>query len=228
MTTLDTRKDAVTRAAKTVTDATATATARAKEVTTATAKTVVDSPVVTRAKEVTTATAKTVVDSPVVTRAKEVTTTTAKTVNDNPLVVKVKELGSSAANTSTETARNVFDRASTAASTALEMVSGLPLGGKNVGERVEQTVDTVQDKIDVEQIQDQVAKLRHQIDGVVESWQESFRPSSATPRVEAEVTETVKKAEAATKTATKKATTTAKKTATTTKKAAPKTTATKK
>ncbi|MEN8237795.1 MAG: hypothetical protein ABFR53_01205 [Actinomycetota bacterium] len=224
MTRLDTQKEAVTKAAKTVTDATVSAGTKAVDFTATTAKTVADSPVVTKTREVSTTTAKTVVDSPVVVKAKEVTTTTAKTVNDHSLVVKVKELGASAASTTTDTAKVVFDKASTVATTALDMVSDLPLGGKNVGERAQQTVDTVQDKIDVDQLHDQVAKLRHQIDGVVESWQESFRPSAA-HKAEAQVKETVKKAAPATKTAAKKATTTAKKAAPATKTAAKKTAA---
>ena len=175
MTTLDTQREAVTKAAKTVTDATVSAG----------------------------------------TKAKDFSTITAKTVNDSTLVVGVKEFGLAAS----DTAKNVLEAVAAAAGKALEMVGDLPVGGKNVGERAQSTVDTVQDKIDVEQIQDQVAKLRHQIDGVVESWQESFRPTTvknAAPKANTATTKattTATKAAPKAKTATTKATTTAKKAA---------------
>jgi hypothetical protein len=225
MTTLDTSKEAVTKAAKTVTDATVSAGTKAKDFSTTTAKTVVDAttsasnkavdftattaktvvdnPAVAKAKGVTTTTAKSVVDSPVVAKAKDVTATASKTVNDHELVVTVMGFGAAAATATIDTFKVVFDKASSTATMTLEMVSDLPLGGQNVGERVEHTVDTVQDKIDVEQIQDQVAKLRHQIDGVVESWQESFRPTTA-QKAKAQVKATAKKAPASTKATAKK------------------------
>ena len=237
MTTLDTSKQAVTKAAQTVAeatvsagskakdysttsartaaDATSAASTRAKGFTTTTAKAIVDNPVVTKTVEATTEAAQAVVDSPVVTKTMEATSQAAKSVSDHSLVIRVKEFSTSAAEATTEVASVVFESVSSATEAIFEMVSDLPLGGKNVGERVEQTVDTVQDKIDVEQIQDQVAKLRHQIDGVVESWQESFRPSTA-HKTEPKATRVVKSTQASTKTATKKATTATKKKATTT------------
>ena len=204
MTTLDTSKQAVTKAAQTAVDATSAASTRAKGFTTTTAKAVVDSPAVAKTVGATTEAAQSVVESPVVTKTMEATSQAAKSVNDHSLVIRVKEFSTSAAEATTEVASVVFESVSSATEAIFEMVSDLPLGGKNVGERVEQTVDTVQDKIDVEQIQDQVAKLRHQIDGVVETWQESFRPSTA-HKAETKATRTVKNTQASTRTATKKA-----------------------
>ena len=60
----------------------------------------------------------------------------------------------------------------------VEKVSDLPLGDKKIGERAHETVETVQDKIDVEQIQEQVARLRDQIENVLGTWKESFRPAA--------------------------------------------------
>jgi len=113
-------------------------------------------------------------------------------------------------------------------------VSELPLGDKKVGERAHETVGTVQDKIDVDQIQDQVAKLRDQIEHVLGSWKESFRPAThddAAATASKDVADTAKKT-TATKTAAAKKTaatkaTTAKKKTTATKTAAAKKTTTK-
>ena len=172
MSTLDAGKDAVAKAAEIVTD----------------------SPVVAKAKGVTTTTAKSVVDSTVVNKAKEITSSTAKNVNESDLIAKVREFSETASAATTDTAKNVIDKVSEALTTIFDMVSDLPIGGKNIGERAQRTVDTVHEKLDVDQIQDQVAKLRHQIDGVVESWQESFRPSTA-QKVKTRVKDVAEKAE---------------------------------
>jgi len=102
------------------------------------------------------------------------------------------------------------------------MISEWPLGEKNVGERAQSTVDTVQEKIDVDQIQDQVAKLRDQIEGVLGTWKESFSPAAPSKEPNKVIT---KKTAPKTK-ATAKATTTKK--AAPTKKTTTKTSASKK
>jgi hypothetical protein len=210
MTTLDTSKQAVTKAAQTVADVTVSAGSKARDLSTTSARTAVDatSAASTKAKGFTSSTAKAVVDSPVITKTVEATTEAAQSVSDHTLVARLKEFSTSAAGATTEVASVVFESVSSASEAFFEMIGDLPLGGKNVGERVEHTVDTVQEKLDVEQIQDQVAKLRHQIDGVVESWQESFRPSTA-HTTKAKATTTVKRTQASTTPARKKATTAA-------------------
>jgi hypothetical protein len=122
------------------------------------------------------------------------------------------ELGGTAADSATDVFKSFFEKAQNLTGKGFEKVGEVQVGDKNVGERAQATVDTVQDKIDVDQIQDQVAKLREQMEHVLVSWKDSFRPSST---VTEEVTEkaATKKATTAKKTATKKATT-AKKTAT--------------
>lgn len=60
-------------------------------------------------------------------------------------------------------------------------VKEFKIGDKAVSERAHATVETVSEAIDVEQIQDQVTKLRHQMEGVLQNWTDTFRPSEATP-----------------------------------------------
>lgn len=74
------------------------------------------------------------------------------------------------------------------AESTVDTVKDFQLGDKKVSERASATVhsvsdrvETVSDRLDVEQIQDQVAKLRHQMEGVVGTWKESFRPTDVTP-----------------------------------------------
>jgi polyhydroxyalkanoate synthesis regulator phasin len=167
------------------------------------------------------------------TTQKEAVTKAAKDVSDSTVEFagKAKDLGMSSAKSATETASDYMDKAmelggTTADSAAdvfksflgkaqtlsgksIEKVSDVKVGEKKVGERVQATVDTVEEKIDVDQIQDQVAKLREQMEHMLGSWKESFRPSST---VTAPVTEKVpakkvpaKKAPAAKAKATKKA-----------------------
>ena len=169
-------------------------------------------------------------------KAKDYGTATAKSVTDNQLVVRFVELGTSASSNAASVAKDVFKKAQTASGKGVEMVGEWPLGEKNVGERAQSTVDTVQEKIDVDQIQDQVSKLRDQIEGVLGTWKESFRPttpSKAAPAVDEKKANTAVKTKVAPKktapkratapksaSATKKAT--APKSASATKKAAPK------
>ncbi|MGI9586208.1 MAG: hypothetical protein ACR2N7_11530, partial [Acidimicrobiia bacterium] len=109
-------------------------------------------------------------------------------------------------------------------------VKEFQLGDKNVAERARATVDTVQDKIDVDQIQDQVSKMRHQMENVMSTWKDSFRPSTsdttvkAAPAKKATATKTTVKTAPAKKAPAKKATATK----TTTKKAPAKKTTAKK
>ncbi|MCL1594178.1 MAG: hypothetical protein M3132_07510 [Actinomycetia bacterium] len=180
-------------------------------------------------KETLTNAVKTVADGTTAagTKAKDLSSSAVKTVSDHKLVVRVREIGGSATSSAGSIAKDVFEKAQTATGKGVEKVSELPLGEKNVGEVAQSTVDTVQDKIDVDQIQDQVSKLRDQIEGVLGSWTDTFRPATATKS--ATTKKAAKPAVKTTKTAatkTKKATTAK---ATASKKAAtPKATATKK
>ena len=137
-----------------------------------------------------------------ITTQKEAASKAAKDVTDGTVEFagKAKDLGMSSARTATETAgqymdtavdfggfaadsatdifKSFFKRAQSLTGKGFEKVGEVPLGEKNVGERAQATVDTVQDKIDVDQIQDQVAKLREQMEHVMVSWKDSFRPTA--------------------------------------------------
>lgn len=58
-------------------------------------------------------------------------------------------------------------------------VKDFEIADKKVAEHAQTTVDTVSDAIDVEQLQDQVTKLRHQMEGVLQNWADTFRPSES-------------------------------------------------
>ncbi len=92
---------------------------------------------------------------------------------------KVRERGTAAVTTTTDAAQEMIEQLTELFDEFLERIKALPVGDKNVGERTKATVESVSERIDVDQIQDQVAKLRHQMEGVVGSWSESFRPSTA-------------------------------------------------
>jgi hypothetical protein len=170
------------------------------------------------------------------TSQKETATKAAKDATDSTVEFagKAKDFGMSSAKTATDSASEYLDRTMefgvTAADAALEAVKVLMLqamsltdkglgrvgdvqvGQKNVGERVQATVDTVEEKIDVDQLQDQVAKLRDQMEHVLVSWKDSFRPSATVTEVVVEEKAVpkkaaTKKASTAKKTATKKAAT---------------------
>jgi len=209
---IETQKETLTKAAKVVTDGTVAAGTKAKDYSAATAKTVTDGTVAAG------------------TKAKDYSTATVKNVADNQLVVRFIELGSSATSTAAAVAKDVFEKAQAATGKGVEKVAEWPLGEKNVGEMAQSTVDTVQEKIDVDQIQDQVSKLRDQIEGVLGTWKESFRPASPskdTSKVAGKpATKTVKTKKAAPKTqkATKAKAPTVKKATTTKAKSTKKTT----
>ncbi|MEN8041022.1 MAG: Rho termination factor N-terminal domain-containing protein [Actinomycetota bacterium] len=114
------------------------------------------------------------------TKAKDMSVSTAKSVADSAseYLEKMMELGGSATDTATDTAKNVFEKAQSLTGKGIEKVSEVQVGEKNVGEVAQATVETVQEKIDVDQIQDQVAKLRDQMEHVLVSWKDSFRPST--------------------------------------------------
>jgi len=124
--------------------------------------------------------AKALTDTTVSAGAKvmDIGVSTVKTMNSSPAASRARELGSSAATTATDTAKTVFAKVQSATERGIETVGGLPIGDKKVAERAQETVDTVQEKIDVEQIQGQVAKLRDQIESVLGAWKDSFRPSA--------------------------------------------------
>lgn len=135
------------------------------------------------------------------TKAKDIGTAVARNVVDNAGTYydRAKEFGVTATDATTETARTTYERLQTLTGKGIDRVSDMQVGEKNVGERAQATVDTVQERIDVDQIQDQVAKVREQMEHVLISWKDTFRPAEP---------EQVKVVTPTKKTATKKATTT--------------------
>ncbi len=145
------------------------------------------------------------------TKAKDLGVSSAKSATENAgeYVDKAMEFGGSAADSATDAFKAFFDKAQSLTGRGLERVSEVQVGEKNVGERVQATVDTVEQKIDVDQIQDQVAKLREQMEHVLVSWKDSFRPST-TVTEEPVKTAPAKKAPAKAKATTTKSTATKK------------------
>lgn len=70
-------------------------------------------------------------------------------------------------------------------------------------EAVEGIVDDIVGRVDLDQIQEQVGKLRENLDEMLQSWRSSFRPEPATPQ-KVEVVEEPAKKPAAKKPAAKK------------------------
>jgi polyhydroxyalkanoate synthesis regulator phasin len=136
----------------------------------------------TTQKEAASKAAKDVTDSTVefAGKAKDLGVSSAKTATDtaSQYMDKAVELGGVAADSATDVFKSFFESAQNLTGKGFEKFGEVPLGEKNVGERTQATVDTVQDKIDVDQIQDQVAKLREQMEHVMVSWKDSFRPST--------------------------------------------------
>jgi DNA-binding protein HU-beta len=176
-------------------------------------------------KETATKAAKDVSDSTVeyAGKAKDIGMSSAKSATDsaNDYLDKTLELGLTAADAAVEAIKLLMEQAMTFTDRGFEKVSDVQVGQKNVGERVQATVDSVEEKIDVDQLQDQVAKLREQMEHVLISWKDSFRPSSTVTEVVAE--EKVPAKKAVTKQAPAKKATVKR---TTTKKTAPKKTST--
>jgi hypothetical protein len=153
-------------------------------------------------------------------KAKDLGVSSARTANDSATdyLEKATDFGLQAADAALEAFKVLVDRAMSLTDRGIEKVGDVQVGQKNVGERVQATVDTVEERIDVDQLQDQVAKLRDQMEHVLVSWKDSFRPSATVTEVVVEKTVPAKKAPTAKKTAPKKgasakAKTTAKKTA---------------
>lgn len=165
-------------------------------------------------------------------KAKDLGVSSARTATDSAsdYLDRTKEFGLTAADAALETFKVLIDQAMSLTDRSIEKVSDVQVGQKNVGERVQATVDTVEERIDVDQLQDQVAKLRDQMEHVLVSWKDSFRPSATATQVGVEETAPAKKTPvkkaAPKKGASAKAKTAAKKTAP--KKTAPKKTAAKK
>ena len=137
---LDTPREAVTKAADTVTDTT--------------------TQVGTKAKEYTDVATESIKD----------TTGTAQT--------KVTEYGETAMGAVTDTATMVLEQTKSFAERGLVRIKEFQLGEKNVGERAQATVESVSEHIDVEGISEGVKKARHQMEGAVGTWVETFRPST--------------------------------------------------
>ncbi len=111
---------------------------------------------------------------------KETVTKAAKTVVDNTVSAgnKAVDYSTGTASELAEKAKVLLARTKDLASAGIDRINAVQLGDKNVGERVEVTVETVAAAVDVDQLTEQVAKLRDQIDGMLSSWKDSFRPSS--------------------------------------------------
>ena len=158
-------------------------------------------------KEAATKVAKDFADSTVefATKAMDLGISTAKTATENAgdYMNTAVEFGGSAAESATEALKSAFASAQTLTDRGMDKVAE-----SKVTERAQARVDAVQEKIDVDQIQDQVAKLREQMENVLTSWKDSFRPSTKVAEAPAKKA-TAKKAPVkkatATKTATKKA-----------------------
>jgi hypothetical protein len=169
----------------------------------------------TSQKETATKAAKDATDSTVefAGKAKEFGMSSAKTATDSAseYLDRTMEFGVTAADAALEAIKVLMDKAMILTDKGFEKVSEVQVGQKNVGERVQATVDTVEEKIDVDQLQDQVAKLRDQMEHVLVSWKDSFRPSATVTEVVVEEKRAPKKATpkkaAAKKTAPKKAAT---------------------
>ncbi len=133
-------------------------------------------------REAATKAAKNVADSTVefAAKAKDLGISSAKSATENAgeYMEKAMELGGTAAESATDVFKAFMEKAQSLTGKGIEKVAEMQVGEKNVGERAQATVDTVQEKIDVDQIQDQVAKLREQMEHVLVSWKDSFRPST--------------------------------------------------
>ena len=182
-------KEYGTTAVTTMTDTATAATGKAKEYGTTAVTTVTDTATnaTSKAKDTGTAAVTTITDSTsaATEKATEYGTAAATALNDaldafiesgkdliQQLGVSIKEYQFGE--------RKVGERAEA----TVDSVKEFQIGDKKVAERATATVHSVSDRvehvserIDVEQIQDQVAKLRHQMEGVVGTWKESFRPS---------------------------------------------------
>ena len=123
---------------------------------------------------------------------KEAVTKTAKTVVDSTVAAGTKavEASTGAATTAADKVKDILGKSKSLAETGMHKVTSVKVGDKNVGEYAKTTVDSVQSAVDVDQISGQVTKLREQIEGVLGSWKESFRPSTDTPK-KAAATKTV-------------------------------------
>ncbi|MGI9667846.1 MAG: hypothetical protein ACR2N2_12260 [Acidimicrobiia bacterium] len=204
---LENQKESVTKATKTVADATTVAGEKAVAYTTTVYTTVADS--TTAAGE----------------KAVEYGSAAYTSVSDQTgdASEKAVEYSTAAYTTVSELAKSLLASGRDISVKTADSVKDFQVGEKNVGEHTQATVEAVSDKIDVDQISDQVAKLRHQMEGMMSTWKDSFRPSA--PVVET-APEAPKKKAAPKKAATStKAKTTTKKPAA--KKAAPKKTASK-
>ena len=158
---------------------------------------------------------------------KNAATKAAKTVTDATVSVtekamdlgstagqKAGDMGSSAVTSITETATEVFHAGTDLASKGILRVKEFKLGEKNVGERAQATVETVSERIDIDQLQDQVAKLRHQMESVMGTWKDTFRPAATAqkaPAAKAPATKATTRKAPATKAPSTKTTTAAKK-----------------
>jgi hypothetical protein len=113
---------------------------------------------------------------------KEAAAKRARTVVDGTVAygTKAVEASAGAAETATDKLKDVLARSKNFAETGITKVTTAKVGDKKVSEHARATVDSVQSAVDVDQISGQVAKLREQIEGVLGTWKETFRPSTET------------------------------------------------
>lgn len=151
---LDTTKDAATKAVQTVSDTTTQVGVKAKEYTETAAA-----------------------------MATDYGTTATDTVIEATEAAssRVTEYGGIALATVSDTATMVIEQTKGFAERGYNRIKEFQLGDKNVGERAQATVDSVSEHIDVDQISDSMKKARHQMEGAVNTWMESFRPSTTEP-----------------------------------------------
>ncbi|MEZ5175333.1 MAG: hypothetical protein R2823_03915 [Acidimicrobiia bacterium] len=142
---------------------------------------------------------------------KEQVTKAARSIVDSTVSAgnRAVDFSTGAATTVAAKAKELLGRTKEAAEVGIGKVNAVKVGDKNVGERVEETVESVSSAVDVDQITEQVAKLRQQIDGLLNSWKESFRPSNGATSGDAveapQAPKTAKKTAPKAKTATKPA-----------------------
>lgn len=111
---------------------------------------------------------------------KEAAAKKARTVVDGTVAygTKAVEASAGAAETATDKLKDVLARSKSFAETGITKVTTVKVGDKKVSEHAKATVDSVQSAVDVDQLSDQMAKLREQIEGVLGTWKETFRPST--------------------------------------------------
>jgi len=107
---------------------------------------------------------------------RDAATKAAQDVADSTVefAAKAKDLGVSSAKSATESASGYMDKAMEFGTSAADSATDAFKTAFEKAQSLTGTVDTVEEKIDVDQIQDQVAKLREQMEQVLVSWKDTF------------------------------------------------------